>query len=202
MGAVDRLLFVVLLSDNGRWLILGGIVSCIACSMTILWYERIHTPIDRYLRWDVKSESVLHHWRIHVRLNQADICVALESACLQGAVIELICGRVLLKRHSIETIILWLTIHDGHYLFQHLLILGVDFPDFIVSLIHTACAQVLVLNRLWISLVNPLLHFHELIQQVLSLLGLHKHGGRVAWQLRIHFFFETLFYSNCYFLVF
>ena len=65
------------------------------------------------------------------------------------------------QRDAFETVSFRLTIHDIHDLFEHLLVLGVNFAHLVITLVDAAGAEMAEL--LWLLLVHMRLQVKELV---------------------------------------
>ena len=150
--------------------------------ITLIWLKRIAADSWGVLSVRVNFEGeaiLLLHYCFNVRLNETDISVALEGVhSPRSNLIELLIWVLSSKRDTLKTVSFRLSIHDIHYLLQHLLVFGVDFSHLVIALVDTARAEMSELFRL--LLVNVSLQVEELVNQVSALLSLHQHRGRVA----------------------
>ena len=89
-------------------------------------------------RWVDLERETLHGRAVDVRLDQADISVALESAILHTILVKVVNRLQSFKRNAVESVTPRLTIHDAHNLFQHLLVVLIDLSNLIVSPMHPA----------------------------------------------------------------
>ena len=88
------------------------IYQALTLYLVVFCLERIHDLVSRW--WvDLEGKLILKD-RVYIRLDQADICIALESVVVLLVLVQIIKWAISFERHSLETVSFRLSIHDVH----------------------------------------------------------------------------------------